>query len=159
MAGLVFTPELYKVGINYVGLSDIARWGLLQGFRNRNKVSQQSIARRWLNPDTEKKEIGAVSPINFIKNIQVPSLHAYGRYDPRVTIDQGEVLKDELKKHGKNFKFIEVENEGHGFNKFENKIAFYGEMDAFLKQYMPVENAAGVKVGPTKVIQMPAKTN
>lgn len=159
LAGLVFTPELYKVGINYVGLSDIARWELMQGFRNRSKVRQDSIARRWLNPDTEKKEINAVSPINFIKNIQVPSLHAYGRYDPRVTIDQGEVLKDELKKHGKNFKYIEVENEGHGFNKFENKIAFYGEMDAFLKQYMPTESAAGVKVLPTSVIQLPAKSN
>ena len=64
-------------------------------------MSQQSIARRWLNPDTEKKEINAVSPIYFINNIRVPSLHAYGRYDPRVTIDQGEVLKRELKKHGK----------------------------------------------------------
>jgi hypothetical protein len=44
--------------------------------------------------------------------------------------------------------------EGHGFRKEELSIAFYTRVDAFLKQYV---QTAHVRVGPTKVIDLPAK--
>lgn len=159
LAGLVFTPELYKVGINYVGVSDISRLDVMEAFRNINSVGRKSIARRMLNPDTEGNEIKAVSPINFIENIRVPSLHAYGRYDPRVRKDQGEILEARLKKTGKTFKYIFVENEGHGFNKFENRMAFYGEMDAFLKHYLPAGKSDPVSQTPSQGPDLPAKSD
>lgn len=159
LAGLVYTPDLYKVGINYVGVSDISRLGIMLQFRGAGKIFQKFIGRQWLNPDVDVAQMKATSPINFIQKIRVPTLHAYGKYDPRVTIDQGDVLKAELKKHGKDFEYIEVENEGHGFRNLENRMGFYLAVETFLKKHMPVENAAGVKIGPTKVIQMPAKTD
>lgn len=162
LAGMVYTPELYQVGINYVGVADIARLGMIfDGFRGAYRPQREQIARRWLNPDdaTDKKQIYATSPINFIENIRVPSLHAYGEYDPRVTKDQGAVLKAALEKHNKTFKYIQVENEGHGFKKAENAIAFYGAMETFLQQYMPAENMGHVKIGDSKVIEMPAKVH
>ena len=159
LAGLVYTPELYQVGINYVGVADISRLGLILGFRNALKPTQKFIARRWLNPDVDGAQIKATSPMNFVENIRVPSLHAYGTYDPRVTKDQGQVLRDRLNKYGKNFKYIEVENEGHGFGKLENRLGFYREMDAFLKQYMPAEIAGTVRIAPLKILELPAKSH
>ena len=158
LAGLVYTPELYQIGINYVGVSDISRLGLMLGFRSADTVRQKFIARRWLNPDIDGAEIKAVSPINYIENIRVPSLHAYGRYDPRVTKDQGEVLEARLKATGKKYQYISVENEGHGFNKFENRMAFYGTMDAFLRQYLPAEKIGNVIIAPMKILSLPAQT-
>ena len=158
LAGMVYTPELYQIGINYVGVADIGRLGLMLGFRQSYKPQQDFVARRWLNPDVDGKQIHAVSPIHFIHNIRVPSLHAYGEYDPRVTKDQGAALKGELEKYKKNFKYIQIENEGHGFNKFENRMAFYGEMEVFLRQYMPAEKTGHMKVGDTRVLELPAKT-
>jgi len=159
LAGLVYTPELYRVGINYVGVSDIERLGLMRIFSGTSKPTQKYVARRWLHRDIDKEQIHATSPVNFIANIRVPSLHAYGKYDPRVTIDQGEVLEQQLKKHGKDYEYVVVSNEGHGFNKFENRIDFYRKVEAFLERHMPAYMPdAQAKPGPLKVVEMPAKT-
>lgn len=157
LAGLVYTPELYQFGINYVGAADIARLGMIMSnFLDRPKPQQKALARRWLHPDLDKDQMRATSPVHFLERVRVPTLHAYGKYDPRVTIDHGEVLQQQLKKHGKTFKYIEIENEGHGFNKFENRIGFYKEMEAFLKERLAeMHKHPEVIIGPSRVIQMP----
>jgi dipeptidyl aminopeptidase/acylaminoacyl peptidase len=156
LAGLVFTPELYVCGINYVGASDIERLRFMLGFNSMTKPMQDYMSRRWLHPHKDAKQIHATSPVNFVQNIRVPLLMAYGEYDPRVTIDHGEVLEAALKKHGKTYKNIVIGNEGHGFNKFENRIAFYREMESFLAENLRVPKGR-VKPGPLRVKEMPAK--
>lgn len=158
LAGLAFTPELYVCGVNYVGASDIERLGFMVGFNGMPKPLQDYMSRRWLHPLKDAKQIHDTSPVNFVQNFRAPLLMAYGEYDPRVTIDHGVVLEDALKKHGKTYKNIVVGNEGHGFNKFENKLAFYKEMDAFFAENLRVPRGK-VTPGPVKVIQLPAKEN
>ncbi len=82
---------------------------------------------------------------------------AYGRNDPRVNLDQGYDMESALKKHGKTYEMIVEANEGHGFRREELSIAFYSKVDEFLKKYVP-GSAGNVKIGPSKVIEMPAKT-
>lgn len=156
LAGLVYTPELYVCGVNYVGASDIERLGFMLGFNNMTKPMQQFMSRRWLHPLKDAKQIYDTSPVNFVQNIRVPLLMAYGEYDPRVTIDHGIVLENALKKHGKTYKNIVVGNEGHGFNKFENRIAFYREMDAFFAANLRTPKGS-VEIGPLQVKELPAK--
>ncbi len=156
LAGLVYTPELYVCGVNYVGATDIERLGFMLGFNSMTKPMQGFMSRRWLHPFKDAAQIKATSPVNFVQNIRVPLLMAYGEYDPRVTIDHGEALEIELKKYGKQYKNIVVGNEGHGFNKFENRIAFYREMDAFFAEHLrPVRGS--VELGPIQVKEMPAR--
>ncbi len=156
LAGLVYTPELYVCGVNYVGATDIERVGFMLGFNNMTKPRQQFMSRRWLHPLKDAKQIYDTSPVNFVQNIRVPLLMAYGEYDPRVTIDHGVVLEDALKKHGKTYKNIVVGNEGHGFNKFENRMAFYREMDAFFAEHLRPARGS-VELGPIQVKELPAK--
>ena len=47
-------------------------------------------------------------------------------------------------------------DEGHGFRKEELSIAFYTKVDDFLKKNVPLPGVA-VKIGPSKVIDLPAK--
>lgn len=155
LAGLVYTPELYRCGINYVGVSDQTRLGLMEGFNNMPKPSQKYVARRWGHPLLDKDYLFATSPVNFVERIRVPLLMAYGKYDPRVKFDQAQVLETQLKRFGKTYKNIVVENEGHGFNKYENRIAFYREMEAFLQENMP-SREGGTGIQPFKILEMPA---
>jgi dipeptidyl aminopeptidase/acylaminoacyl peptidase len=156
LAGLVYTPELYVCGVNYVGVTDIARLGIMLQFNGLPKPAQEYLSRRFLHPLKDAEQIKATSPVNFVQNIRVPLLMAYGEYDPRVTIDHGEALEIELKKHGKPYKNIVIGNEGHGFNKFENRMAFYREMDAFFAEHLrPVRGS--VELGPIQVKEMPAR--
>ena len=79
---------------------------------------------------------------------------AYGKNDPRVNIDQGYDMESALKKAGKPYEMMIEADEGHGFRMEEKRIAFYTKVDEFLKKYV---QKAYVKIGPTQVIEMPAK--
>jgi len=65
------------------------------------------------------------------------------------------VLENALKKHQKPFRNIVIANEGHGFDKYENALAFYGAMDEFLAENLPT--AGAVEIQPVRVINLPAK--
>lgn len=158
LAGLTMTPDLYVCGINYVGVADIPRLGLLESFGRYEAPFKRYVARRWGHPTLDAAQLKATSPINLVEKIRVPLLMAYGRYDPRVTYDQYIVLESELKKHGKSYKNITLGNEGHGFNKYENRIGFYREMEAFFAEHLPSDvGGAHVIIKPARVIDLPAK--
>ncbi|MDP2136749.1 MAG: S9 family peptidase [Candidatus Didemnitutus sp.] len=139
MAGLVYTPDLYRAGINYVGVVNIA-----------NLIPKAVAAHRtyWhrtrlgdLSDSEDRKRLRDTSPVNFADRIRVPVLMAYGKNDPRVTIDQGYDIERALKKSGVPYEFFIEEDEGHGFRREEKRIAFYERIDAFLKQHVPAAGA------------------
>ncbi len=132
LAGVTMTPELYKVGINYVGVSDlrlITRWG------TERSVGSKAVFALRIGKDP--KLLYDRSPVNHVANIRVPTLHAYGRNDPRVTIENWTVLEAALKKHNKPYESIIEKKEGHGFEKAEASIKYYSAVEAFLAKHMP----------------------
>jgi dipeptidyl aminopeptidase/acylaminoacyl peptidase len=154
MAGLAFTPELYCAGINYVGVTNLtSHWGKYHG-----TAEQLALVREWfadLDTAADRQRAYNTSPCNFADRIRVPVLMAYGKNDPRVNIDQGYDMEAALKKAGKSFELIIEADEGHGFRMEERRIKFFTKVDEFLTNNVLAPGA--VKVGPTKVIDMPAK--
>ncbi len=139
MAGLVYTPELYIAGINYVGVVNI-----------EDLIPKAIPARRmhWMHTrlgDLAKAEdrerIRATSPVHFADRVRVPLLMAYGRNDPRVRIHHAYDIERALKRANVPYKLMVERDEGHGFRDEEKRIAFYKEVDAFLKQYVPAKNS------------------
>jgi dipeptidyl aminopeptidase/acylaminoacyl peptidase len=152
MAGLTLTPDLYCAGINYVGVTDIEL--LIPKAQTEERMYWRHTRLGDLSNSADKKRIHDTSPVNLADRITVPLIMAYGRNDPRVQIDHGFDMERALKKAGKPYEMIVQEGEGHGFRNEENSIAFYTRVDEFLKKN--VVNAQ-VKIGPTKVIDLPAK--
>lgn len=132
LAGVTMTPELYKVGINYVGVSDlrlITRYDL--------RTDAASVAAYTKQVGRDPALLAARSPVDHVANIRVPTLHAYGRNDPRVDFAHWEVLEKALKKHGKPYEILIENKEGHGFEKQETAYKFYSTVEAFLAKYLP----------------------
>lgn len=134
LAGATFTPDLYRVAINYVGVSDlrlITRYDLIGG----------SVAGAWLQRavGTDPAVLAARSPVEHVAKIQIPTMHAYGRNDPRVKFEHWEVLERELKKHGKVYAALIENEEGHGFEKEETAFGYYGAVERFLAKYFPAQ--------------------
>jgi dipeptidyl aminopeptidase/acylaminoacyl peptidase len=132
LAGVTFTPELYRCAVNYVGVSDlnlITSWG-----RGRFGRSSDMFFREWVGDDKDYKF--QRSPLNFVERIRVPTLHAYGYNDPRVDIDHWKRLEPKLKQFNKPYEVIIEKNEGHGFENERSRIAFYRRLESFLAQHL-----------------------
>jgi dipeptidyl aminopeptidase/acylaminoacyl peptidase len=154
MAGLAFTPELYCAGINYVGVTDLEL--LIPKAAPPERTWWRHSRLGDLAKREDKERIHNTSPVNFADRIRVPILMAYGKNDPRVVIEHGYAMERALKKSGREYKMIIEPDEGHGFRKEEQRIAFYREVDAFLATVM--SGRGRVEVGGSTVIEMPART-
>jgi dipeptidyl aminopeptidase/acylaminoacyl peptidase len=129
LAGLVFTPELYKCGINYVGVSDLVEL-------TRRKYQEEDpgfLAFKNQAISESGKALYDRSPVNFVDRIRVPLLNAYGENDPRVDITQWVELKAQLDKYHKDYDYMLAKDEGHGFAHAEDAVSFYTKVEAFLK--------------------------
>ncbi len=78
------------------------------------------------------------SPKTHIENIDCPMLVIQGRNDPRVVAEESEDLVARLQEVGKDIEMLLFENEGHGVEKFENKVTCYNAItDFFTKTLKP----------------------
>ena len=148
MAGLTFTPELYKCGINYVGVTDINL--LFETMPASWKLLRAEMKRTIGDPDDEEEArlMAERSPINHVDKIRVPLLMGYGKQDPRVVLDHALNLEKKLKQYEVDYELIIEEKEGHGFRKFENQVEWYTKLIDFLDENLkqaaipPAETAA-----------------
>jgi pimeloyl-ACP methyl ester carboxylesterase len=74
------------------------------------------------------------SPKTHIENIDFPMLVIQGRNDPRVVAEESEDLVERLQEVGKDIEMLLFENEGHGVEKFENKVTCYNAITDFFTQ-------------------------
>ncbi len=134
LAGLVYTPELYKCGINYVGVSDL---NIFANPAREHSRGFDFFVHEWIGSDTA--DLTARSPVNFVQNIRVPTLHAYGENDPRVDIQHWRELEAKLKEYHKPYEYFREKNEGHGFRDEAVRVKFYKAIEEFLAKYLPVQ--------------------
>lgn len=142
MAGLTFTPELYKCGINYVGVTDIPL--LFETTPDAWAASEEQLKIMVGDPDKEEEFLEQYSPANHADKIQAAVFMAYGEKDPRVSIKHAKVMEKAMKKSGVDYELMVKRDEGHGFRKEENRYDFYGKMDKFLAEHLKSMKTAGV---------------
>ncbi len=140
MAGMTFTPELYKCGVNYVGVTDIP---LLFSSMPKYWEPQKDVMKFQIgDPDTEKQLLFDASPLNFVQNIKAPIFIVQGGRDPRVVRKHAEYLKSAMDKQDKPYEWLLRENEGHGFRKEENRLELYTRIGDFFAKFLAPPTAA-----------------
>lgn len=134
LAGLVYTPELYCCGANYVGVSDLGtmagRWNNVGSSDSRDFFFERMLGSK------DKDFIFNRSPKNFVDRIRVPLFNAYGYNDPRVDINHWKHLEAKLKEFHKTYEIMIEDNEGHGFYNEKNRLDFYRKLEAFFDRYL-----------------------
>lgn len=134
MAGLTYTPELYKCGINYVGVTSIPL--LFETMPKTWEAAREQFKIQAGDPEKDRELLEDRSPSNHADKIQAPLLMAYGKRDPRVVLKHAKIMAKEMDKHDKPYELIIKKDEGHGFRKFENQVEFYGRMANFLDEHI-----------------------
>ena len=141
MAGLVFTPDLYRCGINSVGVTDQQQ--LLDNFAakaSRFQSWDEEPLLEWGDMSTEEgqKYAKEISPILHVDNIKAPVLVLHGTNDPIVPVFHARDLIAKLEKLGKEYDSMFQAYEEHcvvSCGELAN-LEFLNVQEEFLDKYL-----------------------
>lgn len=136
LMGLAKEPELYRCGINWVGVSDIDLMYSVGWSDIHNEFKTLGMPRLIGDPVKDAERLKTASPLANAAKIKQPLLMAYGAWDVRVPLVHGEKLRDALKPHNPQVQWVVYEDEGHGWQKAETRIDFWGRVERFLNQHI-----------------------
>ncbi|MEP4484525.1 MAG: S9 family peptidase [Halioglobus sp.] len=132
LVGLTFTPELFACGVDIVGPSNLNTLlaSIPPYWEGRRKVLENAIG----DPSTEQglALMNDRSPINRVDAITKPLLIGQGANDPRVKQAESDQIVDAMNAKGIPVTYALFPDEGHGFQKPENSMAFYAVAESFL---------------------------
>jgi dipeptidyl aminopeptidase/acylaminoacyl peptidase len=134
LAGLAFTPDLYRCGVDIVGPSNVktlldsipAYWGPL---RNQMLIKIGDV-------DSDEDFNKKISPLYHVDNIKAPLLIGQGKNDPRVKQAEADQIAFSMQGKGIPVEYVLYPDEGHGFARPDNRIDFNGRVELFLKEHL-----------------------
>mgnify|MGYP001822966490 FL=1 len=133
LASAVMYSDRLRAGVDVVGISNFVTF-------LENTEEYRRELRRHEYGDERDPEIRAmlqrISPINNVDLIDIPLLVVQGRNDPRVPASQSEQIVQALRNRGRPVWYIEALNEGHGYNRKENRNLYEQAAILFLQKYL-----------------------
>jgi dipeptidyl aminopeptidase/acylaminoacyl peptidase len=132
LVGLTYTPDLFACGIDIVGPSNLET--LLETIPPYWEPMVKQFHERMGNPTTPegKQLLVDRSPIHKADKIIKPLLIGQGANDPRVKQAESDQIVAAMEKHGIPVTYVLFPDEGHGFARPENNIAFNAVIENFL---------------------------
>ncbi|HTU11810.1 MAG TPA: S9 family peptidase [Allosphingosinicella sp.] len=135
LVGLTFTPDRFRCGVDIVGPSSLVT--LIESFPAYWRPSIELGWYRFVgNPavPADRADMLARSPITRVDRITAPLLVGQGGNDPRVTKPESDRMVAAMRARGLPVTYLNFPNEGHGFNRPENRMGFFAVAEAFLAQ-------------------------
>lgn len=132
LAGLTFYPETYACGVDIVGPSNLIT--LLESVPEYWKPMLDLLTTRVGDHRTEdgRALLKAHSPLTHAGSIRKPLLIAQGANDPRVKKAESDQIVSAMQAKGIPVAYVLFPDEGHGFARPENNLAFTAVAEAFL---------------------------
>jgi dipeptidyl aminopeptidase/acylaminoacyl peptidase len=127
-------PDLFACGVDGVGPADLAT--LYRSFPSYWSNITNRWRRRGGDFDHDEKLNRQVSPLYHVDKIRAPLLIGQGQNDPRVTIANVDEMVKALRQAKREVTYIVYPDEGHGFERPENQMDFYGRVEEFLGKYL-----------------------
>lgn len=134
LVGAAFTPDVFCCAIDIVGPSSIIT--LIESIPPYWKPMIHVFRVRVGDVETEKDFLESRSPLFRAEQINIPMLIAQGVNDPRVKQAESEQIVESLRAKGKEVDYLVYPDEGHGFARPENRMAFYAEAEQFLARHL-----------------------
>lgn len=133
LVGLTFTPEVFACGVDIVGPSNIVT--LLRTippyWAPMKKLFDTRVGS--LSDETALRDI---SPLYKADKITKPLLIGQGANDPRVKQAESDQIAEAVRKNGKELQYVLYPDEGHGFQRPENRMHFFAVTEQFLAKHL-----------------------
>ncbi|MBQ0959909.1 S9 family peptidase [Ideonella sp. 4Y11] len=132
LAGLTVTPTAFACGVDIVGPSNL--FTLLESIPPYWESFRQQLYRRMGDPTTEagKALLKERSPLTYADRIVRPLLIGQGANDPRVNVRESDQIVQAMAERNIPVTYVLFPDEGHGFARPVNAIAFNAVTENFL---------------------------
>ncbi|VVS97654.1 S9 family peptidase [Erythrobacter sp. EC-HK427] len=136
LVGLTFTPDLFACGVDIVGPSNLET--LLETIPPYWEPLVKQFHERMGDPTTAegKQFLKDISPLYRAKDIVKPLLIGQGANDPRVKQAESDQIVEAMQRDGVPVTYVLFPDEGHGFARPENNIAFNAIAENFLAEVL-----------------------
>ncbi len=136
LSALVDEPGLWRAGIDLFGDSEIA-----ESYRHGDRPGRLDLHKMMGSPDDPSRlEVyRRGSPVYRAERIEAPLLILHGRKDRRVVPLMTEKMVEALEIEGKRYEVHWYDDEGHGWERRENRRDSFERVLAFLKTHVQDE--------------------
>jgi dipeptidyl aminopeptidase/acylaminoacyl peptidase len=133
LAGLTMTPDEFACGVDIVGPSNL--FTLLQTIPPYWEAIKRQFYQRMGDPTTEQGRamLKAASPLTYVDQIKRPLLIGQGANDPRVNKRESDQIVAAMKAKNIPVTYVLFPDEGHGFARPVNSVAFNAVAENFLQ--------------------------
>ncbi len=133
LAGLTFTPNEFCCGVDIVGPSNLVT--LLRTIPPYWAPMMKMFEKR-LGSLNDESALRAMSPLYKADQIVKPLLIGQGANDPRVKQAESDQIVEAMRKTGKEVQYVLYPDEGHGFQRPENRMHFFAVAEQFLAKHL-----------------------
>jgi len=136
LAGLAFTPDLYTCGVSLVGPSSLIT--LINSLPPYWEAGRKTFYERMGDPNTEEglEQLKRQSPLFSADKIIAPLMVVQGQNDPRVNKAESDQIVIALRDRGFPVEYLNAPDEGHGYARPVNNMAFIAAMEKFLAKHL-----------------------
>ena len=136
LAGVAFTPDLYKAAVDIVGPSNLLT--LIESIPPYWESERKLMYARMADPATPqgKAWMEDRSPLNSANKIKTALFVVQGANDPRVNRREAEQIVVALRDRGFPVEYMLAPDEGHGFARPVNNMAMFMATEKFLAKYL-----------------------
>lgn len=134
LMGAVKEPDLYACVVSIAGVSDLR--DLVASERNyiNGRIGTSHIGDLW----KDRKALEENSPVNRADRIRAPVLLAHGTKDRVVEVTQSTDMASALKRAGKTFQYVELEDADHSVLRGPERLKLFTAVDEFVTRNLGV---------------------
>jgi dipeptidyl aminopeptidase/acylaminoacyl peptidase len=130
------TPEVFACVVDIFGISNLISF--MASIPPYWEQYLGDFKRRMADPETEdgRAWLRERSPVHYVDRIKRPLLIVQGMNDVRVVPAESEQMVRAMQERGIPVTYITFADEGHGFNREENRLALNGVIEQFLARHL-----------------------
>jgi len=134
--GATFTPETFCCSVPVVGITDLVT--LMENRPPYWADFMEQFNRRYADVKTEEGRafLRSRSPLYKVDQIKNPMLIGHGANDVRCTLAQSDLIVAAMQEKKIPVTYVVFPDEGHGFYRPQNNIAFHAIVEAFLARHL-----------------------
>jgi prolyl oligopeptidase PreP (S9A serine peptidase family) len=131
LMGLTRQQPLWKVGVDLVGVADLATL-----LASTDQVIRAVFVDEFGDLETDRELLAEWSPLKDAGRITAPLFVYQGENDPRVRRSESDSIVKAVRRNGRPVEYMIAKDEGHSLDRRENQIEFFSRTARFLEEHL-----------------------